>query len=181
MTRYAIYGLAIIALGLPVSAQNENSPDVEELRNALQKQRGELQNLTRLLEELQAEFRSDRQEGARKSTDTDRAVKKRAVKKRAVEKRAVKKRAVKKSAEKKRTEHRRVIRLGDDSNSRAMVLELLEDGEPRILAFTDGERIELTHRASSRGAFARGALFATHYLRKRTPGLYNMAQVLALE
>jgi len=53
-------------------------------------------------------------------------------------------------------------------------------GEHTVSFMADGERIELTHRASSRGAFARGALFATHYLRKRSPGLYNMAQVLAL-
>jgi 4-hydroxy-tetrahydrodipicolinate reductase len=53
-------------------------------------------------------------------------------------------------------------------------------GEHTVSFMADGERIELTHKASSREAFARGALFAAHYLRQRKPGLYTMAQVLAL-
>jgi len=54
-------------------------------------------------------------------------------------------------------------------------------GEHTVVFMADGERIELTHKASSREAFARGALFAAHYLKKRKPGLYNMRQVLAIE
>ena len=53
-------------------------------------------------------------------------------------------------------------------------------GEHTVSFMADGERIELTHRASSRDAFARGALFAAQYLRNKKPGLYNMRQALAL-
>ena len=41
-----------------------------------------------------------------------------------------------------------------------------------------GERIELTHRASDRLAFARGALQAAQWLVGRPPGLYSMQDVL---
>ena len=43
-----------------------------------------------------------------------------------------------------------------------------------------GERIELTHRASDRRAFARGALQAARWLVGRPPGLYSMQDVLGL-
>jgi 4-hydroxy-tetrahydrodipicolinate reductase len=43
-----------------------------------------------------------------------------------------------------------------------------------------GERIELTHRASDRLAFARGAIKAARWLDGRTPGLYSMRDVLGL-
>ena len=43
-----------------------------------------------------------------------------------------------------------------------------------------GERIELTHRASDRMAFARGAVQAAHWLIARPPGLYSMHDVLGL-
>jgi 4-hydroxy-tetrahydrodipicolinate reductase len=42
-----------------------------------------------------------------------------------------------------------------------------------------GERIELTHRASDRMAFARGAVQAARWLVGRPPGLYSMQDVLA--
>jgi 4-hydroxy-tetrahydrodipicolinate reductase len=42
-----------------------------------------------------------------------------------------------------------------------------------------GERIELTHRASDRMAFARGAVEAARWLVGRPPGLYSMQDVLA--
>jgi 4-hydroxy-tetrahydrodipicolinate reductase len=42
-----------------------------------------------------------------------------------------------------------------------------------------GERIELTHRASDRMAFARGAVLAARWLVGRPPGLYSMQDVLA--
>jgi 4-hydroxy-tetrahydrodipicolinate reductase len=44
-----------------------------------------------------------------------------------------------------------------------------------------GERIELTHRASDRLAFARGAVRAAHWLGGRPPGLYSMQDVLGLQ
>lgn len=43
-----------------------------------------------------------------------------------------------------------------------------------------GERIELTHRASDRMAFARGALQAAQWISGRKPGLYSMQDVLGL-
>lgn len=43
-----------------------------------------------------------------------------------------------------------------------------------------GERIELTHRASDRLAFARGAVKAAQWLSGRPPGLYSMQHVLGL-
>lgn len=43
-----------------------------------------------------------------------------------------------------------------------------------------GERIELTHRASDRATFARGALRAAQWLVGQAPGLYSMQDVLRL-
>lgn len=43
-----------------------------------------------------------------------------------------------------------------------------------------GERIEITHRASSRETFARGAVRAALWLGDRDPGLYDMRDVLGL-
>lgn len=43
-----------------------------------------------------------------------------------------------------------------------------------------GERIELTHRASDRLAFARGAVQAARWLVDKKPGLYSMQDVLGL-
>jgi 4-hydroxy-tetrahydrodipicolinate reductase len=43
-----------------------------------------------------------------------------------------------------------------------------------------GERIELTHKASDRAIFARGAIRAALWLPAQNPGLYSMKDVLAL-
>lgn len=43
-----------------------------------------------------------------------------------------------------------------------------------------GERLEITHRASSRDTFARGALRAAQWLFGKPPGLYDMQDVLGL-
>lgn len=43
-----------------------------------------------------------------------------------------------------------------------------------------GERIELTHRAGDRLAFARGAIQAARWVSGRQPGLYSMQDVLGL-
>lgn len=43
-----------------------------------------------------------------------------------------------------------------------------------------GERIEITHKASSRTTFAQGALRAALWLAGRKPGLYDMHDVLSL-
>jgi 4-hydroxy-tetrahydrodipicolinate reductase len=44
-----------------------------------------------------------------------------------------------------------------------------------------GERIEITHKASSRDTFARGSLKAAQWVYKQTPGLYDMQDVLGLK
>lgn len=53
-------------------------------------------------------------------------------------------------------------------------------GEHTVLFAGDGERIEITHKASSRMVFANGAMRAATWLRERGPGLYNMQDVLGL-
>ena len=52
-------------------------------------------------------------------------------------------------------------------------------GEHTVIFATDGERLELTHRATSRDIFARGALAAAIWLARREPGMYNFDEVLA--
>jgi len=54
-------------------------------------------------------------------------------------------------------------------------------GEHTVFFFGDGERVELTHRASSRDQFANGAARAAKWLSGRAPGLYDMGDVLGLE
>ena len=46
---------------------------------------------------------------------------------------------------------------------------------------TNGERVELTHRASSRDTFANGALRAAQWVVQQKPGLYDMQDVLGLK
>jgi len=53
-------------------------------------------------------------------------------------------------------------------------------GDHTILFGGMGERIELTHRASSRDTFARGALRAARWVVRQHPGLYDMMDVLGL-
>jgi 4-hydroxy-tetrahydrodipicolinate reductase len=54
-------------------------------------------------------------------------------------------------------------------------------GDHTVVFAADGERIELTHKASSRGIFARGAVRAAVWSKERSPGLYSMRDVLALD
>jgi 4-hydroxy-tetrahydrodipicolinate reductase len=54
-------------------------------------------------------------------------------------------------------------------------------GEHTVLFGGLGERIEITHKASSRDTFARGALKAAMWLADRRPGLYDMQDVLGLK
>ena len=53
-------------------------------------------------------------------------------------------------------------------------------GDHTVCFATDGERLELTHRASSRDAFAVGALRAAVWLKGKKPGLFSMKDVLGL-
>jgi 4-hydroxy-tetrahydrodipicolinate reductase len=54
-------------------------------------------------------------------------------------------------------------------------------GDHTLLFAGIGERIELTHKASSRATFAQGALRAAKWLQGRAPGLYDMRDVLNLK
>ena len=54
-------------------------------------------------------------------------------------------------------------------------------GEHTVSFGTIGERIELTHKAQSRDAFAKGALRAAKFVVKARPGLYDMQDVLGLK
>jgi 4-hydroxy-tetrahydrodipicolinate reductase len=54
-------------------------------------------------------------------------------------------------------------------------------GDHTVYLYGDGERIELTHRASSRDLFARGALRAAGWLVGRPAGRYRLDDVLASE
>jgi 4-hydroxy-tetrahydrodipicolinate reductase len=53
-------------------------------------------------------------------------------------------------------------------------------GEHTVYFAGEGERIELTHRATSRDQFARGAVRALRWIVGRPAGLYDMADVLGL-
>lgn len=53
-------------------------------------------------------------------------------------------------------------------------------GDHTVLFATEGERIELTHKASSRMTFAKGAVRAARWIGEQAPGLYDMQDVLNL-
>jgi 4-hydroxy-tetrahydrodipicolinate reductase len=53
-------------------------------------------------------------------------------------------------------------------------------GDHTVIFATQGERVELTHKASSRETFARGSIRAAKWARGRPPGLYDMQDVLGL-
>jgi 4-hydroxy-tetrahydrodipicolinate reductase len=53
-------------------------------------------------------------------------------------------------------------------------------GEHRVIFSGPGERLEMTHRATSREIFARGALRAARWIIGKPAGLYNMQDVLGL-
>jgi 4-hydroxy-tetrahydrodipicolinate reductase len=54
-------------------------------------------------------------------------------------------------------------------------------GEHTVLFAGDGETIEITHKASDRALFARGAIRAALWGRDQKPGLYSMSDVLGLK
>jgi 4-hydroxy-tetrahydrodipicolinate reductase len=54
-------------------------------------------------------------------------------------------------------------------------------GEHTVIFAANGERVELSHRASSRETFANGALRAALWVVKQKPGLYDMQDVLGLK
>lgn len=54
-------------------------------------------------------------------------------------------------------------------------------GDHTVMFAADEERIEITHKAASRAAFAKGALKAAQWLMTQGTGLYNMRHVLGFE
>ncbi len=53
-------------------------------------------------------------------------------------------------------------------------------GEHTVMFATEGERVEITHKASSRMTFAKGAVRAAKWLQTKDKGLYDMQDVLGL-
>jgi len=53
-------------------------------------------------------------------------------------------------------------------------------GDHSVMFLGEGERVEISHKASSRANFAQGALRAALWLRDRVPGHYEMRDVLGL-
>ena len=53
-------------------------------------------------------------------------------------------------------------------------------GDHTVLFAADGERVEITHKASSRMTFAKGAVRAALWLQSQSAGLYDMQDVLGL-
>lgn len=53
-------------------------------------------------------------------------------------------------------------------------------GDHTVLFATEGERVEITHKASSRMTFAKGAVRSALWLAGRNPGLFDMQDVLSL-
>ena len=54
-------------------------------------------------------------------------------------------------------------------------------GDHTVIFATGGERVELTHKASSRDTFAKGALRAVRFLETAPSGMYDMRDVLGLK
>jgi 4-hydroxy-tetrahydrodipicolinate reductase len=54
-------------------------------------------------------------------------------------------------------------------------------GDHTVIFANNGERVELTHKASSRDTFANGALRAAQWVVAQKPGLYDMQDVLGLK
>ncbi|HWI15615.1 MAG TPA: 4-hydroxy-tetrahydrodipicolinate reductase [Burkholderiales bacterium] len=54
-------------------------------------------------------------------------------------------------------------------------------GDHTVMFIGAGERVEITHRSSSRANYAQGALRAARFLQGRGPGLYDMWDVLQLK
>jgi 4-hydroxy-tetrahydrodipicolinate reductase len=76
-----------------------------------------------------------------------------------------------------------ILRRTGKSDSEIQIQSIREGeavGEHTVIFNGSDERLELTHRASSRGIFARGALRAAQWIIGKSPGLYRMEDVLGL-
>lgn len=82
------------------------------------------------------------------------------------------------------TRHGRVGIVGERTQSEIGVHSIRGGdvvGDHTVIFANAGERVELTHKASSRDTFANGALRAAQWLVKQKPGLYDMQDVLGLK
>jgi 4-hydroxy-tetrahydrodipicolinate reductase len=52
-------------------------------------------------------------------------------------------------------------------------------GEHSVIFLGDSERVEISHKATDRAIFARGALRAARFAAGAKPGFYDMNDVLA--
>ncbi|HEV3147162.1 MAG TPA: 4-hydroxy-tetrahydrodipicolinate reductase [Chthoniobacterales bacterium] len=76
-----------------------------------------------------------------------------------------------------------ILRQAHKSDSEIQIQSIRERevvGEHTVIFNGPGERLELTHRASSREIFARGALRAARWIIGEPAGLYSMQDVLGL-
>jgi len=73
-----------------------------------------------------------------------------------------------------------MARKSDDETPIESIREGDVVGDHRILFSGPGEQLELTHRASSRGIFAHGALRAAEWIVGKSPRLYSMQDVIGL-
>jgi 4-hydroxy-tetrahydrodipicolinate reductase len=80
--------------------------------------------------------------------------------------------------------HGRVGVVGERTNSEIGIHSIRGGdvvGDHTVIFANAGERLELTHKASSRDTFANGALRAALWVVKQTPGIYDMQDVLGLK
>jgi 4-hydroxy-tetrahydrodipicolinate reductase len=92
--------------------------------------------------------------------------------------------AVRKQQLEKVARHGRVGIVGERTNSEIGIHSVRGGdvvGDHTVIFANAGERLELTHRASSRDTFANGALRAALWVVKQNPGLYDMQDVLGLK
>ncbi|HEY5742034.1 MAG TPA: 4-hydroxy-tetrahydrodipicolinate reductase, partial [Terrimicrobiaceae bacterium] len=79
--------------------------------------------------------------------------------------------------------HGRVGMIGERTNSEIGLHALRGGdvvGDHTVICANVGERLELTHKASSRETFAKGAIRAAKWAQFQPPGLYDMQDVLGL-
>jgi 4-hydroxy-tetrahydrodipicolinate reductase len=84
----------------------------------------------------------------------------------------------------KAARHGRVGIVGERTNSEIGIHSIRGGdvvGDHTVIFANTGERVELTHKASSRDTFANGALRAALWVVKQKPGLYDMQDVLGLK
>jgi 4-hydroxy-tetrahydrodipicolinate reductase len=76
-----------------------------------------------------------------------------------------------------------ILRKARNANDETPIQSIREGdvvGEHTVIFSGPDERLELCHKASSRVAFARGALHAAQWVIDKPPGLYSMQDVLGL-